>query len=376
LRQKYPEAFSVTAEEVERWHDEAAGRCEAAGLWTEAVRHLEVLQRAARPQPADALLWGRRGRVWAQAEQWQLAAAAYTRAIDLDGEEWVYWYARGLAQGRQERWDLAGLDFARASELHDGWHPWYQGALALAHQGRWRDALDELSATVQRKPEKNASLLSMRGFLHAHFGEWEQAAADFTRAAELGEDRPWFHYLRALVCLRRDDTAGYRQACQALLKLEARSGDGVLGDPGVAAWAAWACVLSAEPPADADLVLALAVKAWEAYREDTLEPFCHTLLGAALCRAGRWDDAIQHLEAAPAGGSPWDWLLLARALYTVGNLRAARQGMRKAMHWLGWPTPRATEPPPPPPTLPWHQRQELKLLRRQVEPFFQKEDTP
>jgi hypothetical protein len=140
------------------------------------------------------------------------------------------------------------------------------------------------------------------------------------------------------------------------------------------------------PPADVGVVLALAERAWETFRDTgaegsaqrpVLAPFCHTLRGAALCRAGRWDEAIRHLEAAPAGGSPWDWLLLARALHTVGNVRAARQGMRKAMHWLGWPTPRATEPPPPPPVLPWHQHQELKLLRRQVEPLFQKsEDNP
>ena len=365
LRQKYPEDLRVTPEEIARWHQEAAWRCADVGLWVEAVAHLEALQQG---QPGDALLWEQQGRVWARAEQWQRAAEAYGRAIEAEEGEWRYWHARGLAYARLGHWERAVRDFERASALHDGWQPLYQGAIALAYQGRLRDALVELSAAAARKP-RAPGLAATCGFLHAHFSEWEQATANFARARALGEDRPWFHYLRALVCLRLNDEAGYRAACQALLEQAERTDDVEVG-----AWAAWTCVLSAEPPTDMGRVLQLAERARAAHAEpgSVLATFCHTLVGAALCRAGRHAEAIALLEHPPAGATnAWDWLFLTRAHHDAGDRRSARHWMRQTLHWLGWPTPKATEPPPPPPSLPWYQRQELKLLRRQVEPFFQ-----
>jgi WD40 repeat protein/tetratricopeptide (TPR) repeat protein len=365
LRQSYPDDFRVRPEEIERWHREAARSCEDAGLWGEAVGHLEALQKQ---RPADALLWGQRGRVWARAGQWHLAAESYGRAIELDESDWVYWHARGLAHARLGRWERAVLDFERAGALHDGWQPLSQEALVRAYQGRLRDALAVLSEAAKRTPGAR-SLAAMCGFLHAHFSEWELAAAHFARARALGEDRPWFHYLRALVCLRLADDGGYREACQALLEQAERTGDVTLG-----AWAAWTCVLAAEPPTDLGRILEWTERVWAEYREagGVLESFAHTLRGVALCRAVRWAEAIRSLEQSPAGeSSAWDWLFLARAHHALGDRRTARQWMRKLIHWLGWPTPQATEPPPPPPVLPWYQRQELKLLRRQVEPFFQ-----
>jgi serine/threonine protein kinase/WD40 repeat protein/tetratricopeptide (TPR) repeat protein len=364
LRQKYPDDFRVTPEEVERWHREAARSCEGAGLWGEAVGHLEALGQLRQP---DALLWGQRGRVWARAGQWHLAAECYARAIDLDAADWVYWYARGLAQARLGRWESAVADFERASTLSDGWQPLSQEALVRASQGRLRNALIALSEAAARNPHARG-VAAMCGFLHAHFSEWEQAAAHFARARDLGDNRPWFHYLRALVCLRLTDENGYREACQALLEQAERADDVTLR-----AWAAWTCVLGPKSPADIGRLLEWAGQVWAEYREagGVLASFAHTLRGVTLCRAGRWAEAIHCLENPSAGeGSAWDWLFLAWAHHALGHRQAARHWMRKVIHWLGWPTPQATEPPPPPPALPWYQRQELKLLRRQIEPLF------
>ena len=365
LRQKYPDDFHVTPDEIEDWHQEAARCCEDAGLWGEAVGHLEALQQG---REGDALLWGQRGRVWARAGQWPLAAEAYARAIEIDEGEWAYWYARGLAHSQLGRWERAALDFEQAGSLHDDWHPLTRAAIARAHQDRLRDALAGLTEAAAHNPH-SPGLEAMCGFLHAHFSEWDQAAARFARARALGEDRPWFHYLHAVVCLRLADDRGYRAACAALLE-QAEKTD----DVAVLAWAAWTCLLGAEPPADMARILEGAERVWAEHRGTggVLESFAHTLRGVALCRAGRWDEAVACLENPPGGeSSPWDWLFLARAHHALGDRRTARQWMRKLIHWLGWPTPQSTEPPSPPPVLPWYQRQELKLLRRQVEPVFQ-----
>ena len=95
---------------------------------------------------------------------------------------------------------------------------------------------------------------------------------------------------------------------------------------------------------------ALGRAAQTAYGEpgSVLGMFCHTLVGAALCRAGRGAEAIVWLEHPPAGATnAWDWLFLTRAHHDTGDKRSARHWMRQTLHWLGWPTPKATESPRP-----------------------------
>src|SRR5262249_4681366 len=59
--------------------------------------------------------------------RWDLAAAAYSRAIQLHPTGPMCWFKRGAAHARLSLWDKAEADFSKAEELND-----------LAHEpGKW-----------------------------------------------------------------------------------------------------------------------------------------------------------------------------------------------------------------------------------------------
>jgi tetratricopeptide (TPR) repeat protein len=364
LRARYPGSFRIAPEEVERWHELAARSCESAGLWAETVAHLDVLQNA---EPGSAGLWVRRARVWARGGQWRQAADAYSRALDLE-DDWASWYGRGMANLQMGEWNRAGRDFTRAATRQDCWQAWYHRAVAQIHLERLTHALADLNEALKRQPRSRVCL-SMRGCLYAHYGRWPHAAEDFARGRELGEARPWVLYQQALVCLKVGDSESYRAIARQLLEQAEKSRDVEIG-----AWAAWVAVLGNEMPVDGERVLYWAERAKAAHQEmgSVLQAFCHTLLGAVQCRAGQWDKAVKHLEGPPVGeGSAWDWLLLAWAQHEAGNPSRGRLWLKKAYCWLGWMAPKSVETPPPPRVLPWHQKLELRLFRKQIEPLFQ-----
>ena len=59
-------------------------------------------------------------------------------------------------------------------------------------------------------------------------------------------------------------------------------------------------------------------------------------LGVALCRAGKWEDAIPALKESmdlTSGGNSWDWFFLAMAKHKLGN-KDAREWFDKAVAWM------------------------------------------
>ncbi len=367
LREKYPATFRVNGAEIQRWHEVAAGSCEAAGLWAEAAGHLEVLQQL---KPASAPLWVRRAKMWARGRHWRQSAEAYSRALDL-ADEWSYWYGRGLVNLQLGEWNRAGRDFTRAGSRQDCWQAWYHRAVAQIHLERFRHALADMTEALKRQPRSRVCL-AMRGCLYAHYGRWDHAVEDFALARELGERRPGVLYMHALLSLRAGDVATY-QALAGDLMEQAEKGRTVE----IGALAAWVAVLGAETPADMERLLHWAERARAAHREvgSVMQQFCHTLMGAVLCRAERWDAAVKHLENPPVGeGGAWDWLLLAWALHHQGHPASAREWLKKAYRWLGWIAPRSVETPSTPRILPWHQKLELRSLRRLIEPLFQEDE--
>src|SRR5262249_37054153 len=82
--------------------------------------------------------------------------------------------------------------------------------------------------------------------------------------------------------------------------------------------------------------------------------------GAALYRAGRFEDAVKRLGEAcrlhAEGGTAWDWLFLAMAEHRLGHDGAARGWLDKAARWIDQRPKEAA-------ALAWYDRVELQLLR-------------
>ena len=129
-----------------------------------------------------------------------------------------------------------------------------------------------------------------------------------------------YHYLLALL---KGDPGGYRDAAEELL---ARFGQTTSApDPNLVAWS---CALTPTAVAGRGAPVRIAEAALSAAPADR-RPDVLTTLGAALYRAGRFDEAIRRLgegvQARGGSASPQASAFLAMALHRRGDHAAARR---------------------------------------------------
>jgi tetratricopeptide (TPR) repeat protein len=262
---------------------------------------------------------------------------------------------------------------------------WACLALGQIHQARgegakaqaaFRRAIEVCTGAIGQKGQSWASWAS-RGGVYAELEEWDKAAGDLEKAAALGSP-PYECYKLALARLAAHDPAGYRKACALILEHLAKAEE---GDTAMEI-AAWGCVVGPQGLANPDALLRYAEK-WVAEQPKSFVRL--NLLGAALYRAGRLEEAVQRLADAHGVYTPADErrvaitytrYFLAMAHQGLGHAAEARQWLDKAMPAtnralapLGKPTAgpagAATDParglPPP-----WNRRLTLELLRREA----------
>jgi WD40 repeat protein/serine/threonine protein kinase len=256
----------------------------------------------------------------------------YAVAFSPDGR----WLASGDAGGEIRLWDAPPDGDTEADDRASllapdrtlAWHLTEaedsleagQGAAALWHVHRLGDV-----------PLTDPLLYARMAGIRAEFGLWDEAAADYGKAIQCGvmplED--WKRY--ALVCLRVGDQAGYRQVCETLLKRVRKSPS----TRGAANNVAWICSLGPDAVGDYAQPLALAKAAVASLPPDAKEErhFVLDTLGAVLCRAGRYQDAIDRLNegiAASSGeGVGQDWVFLAIAHHRLGHAAEARKWLAR-----------------------------------------------
>jgi len=82
-------------------------------------------------------------------------------------------------------------------------------------------------------------------------------------------------------------------------------------------------------------------------------------MGLALCRAGRYSDALPRLGRA-TWGRAWDGYFLAIALNRLGRIREGRQALSEALEWNSIRSDK----------LHWQERLASRLMRAEVESMF------
>ncbi|MEX2168642.1 MAG: tetratricopeptide repeat protein, partial [Pirellulales bacterium] len=240
-------------------------------------------------------------------------------------------------------------------------------AQTLRAQGD-QTALDALRATIElgsSEPE-GWDGWQLRGSFFAAMSDWEQADTAFTKAAQRESDPNQSRYLYylALVRMARNDLAGYREACGALVK---RAGQSTKSNS--AYMTAWACVLGPNSLGDPDLLITLVERAGEG---NSKEPRYLATLGAALYRAGRFDEAgkrfAEAIEATPSGSSDervvtYGQLFLAMIHRRLGQPEEARQRLTEAVQVIDKPA----LPGQPNYAESWDSILPLQLLRQEAE---------
>jgi Flp pilus assembly protein TadD len=225
----------------------------------------------------------------------------------------------------------------------------------------------EYDARYQRKLAALAELKdpaagARRAEALARDGQWGTAADAFRQAIERApEDLPLrYHHLLALL---GGDLSSYRGAAEELL---ARFGQTTA--PTDLNLVAWSCALAPTAVAEGGAPVRIAEAALSAAPEDRHGDVL-TTLGAALYRAGRFDEAIRRLEesvqARGGSASPQAAAFLAMAHHRRGDHEAARRWLEALRaHNLGSDS-----------RFSWDDV-EIGILRREAEELVRDETTP
>jgi WD40 repeat protein len=184
----------------------------------------------------------------------------------------------------------------------------------------------------------------------ARSGDWRLAAAAFGKALELEPNNFGLRYQQILALLEAGDRPAVQKACEAFLRRLPKA-----ADPGTVLWAASSCVLAPDAVADHEAPIRLA--------ESVIRSFNDRLIhvhGAALYRAGRFEEAIRSLEDGirlrGTAGSPQDCVFLAMAHERLGHRDEAKR----------WLDRLAASGPKPGSDFSWDDV-EIRILRHEAE---------
>jgi WD40 repeat protein/tetratricopeptide (TPR) repeat protein len=325
-----------------------------SAAWRQRREHLSRLESLAatedRWRRLDPILYGpepaARARAWIERQRWAEAEAAFDEAVQARPYDAALVAERGRFHADRSQPDKADADFARAYAL---------GARApdLLKAIVARESLFE--RVITDAPEFAAPLWVQHGEERARQGRWAAAAADFVAAGRI--DPPTLSdFTRLVVSFRAAGDAGGLGWARA--DLLARFGTNT--SPFTANFVARLAVLTPGTNVAPEVPVHLAELALSGAYSESQRPTYLNTLGAALYRAGRFEEAIRRLEEAiqkRAGVSePEDWAFLALAHHRLGHHAQARAWLDRF---------RDARPVESPDQF-WH-AQEICLLRSEAE---------
>jgi tetratricopeptide (TPR) repeat protein len=200
--------------------------------------------------------------------------------------------------------------------------------------------------------------------LLAAAGRAQEAEQACRKILDLKPDGPLAHFRYALLRLHLAGRDAHRTACADMLTRFQNSPDLM-----AAYWTAWACTLTPDAVPDWKPVVDLAEKTLAADPKD-----CDKLqlLGAALYRAGRFEEALKRLTEAEAAFKDaqnprstviYSWLFQAMTRHRLGQAAEARRLFEKAAKVIDQPLEQFKGET----AKDWSRRLTLQLWRREAQ---------
>jgi serine/threonine protein kinase/Flp pilus assembly protein TadD len=232
--------------------------------------------------------------------------------------------------------------------------------------GQLAEAERSFAAAIALQPNNRLSWLT-RAMFWSQRGLWGKAAADFARADqlraldEISDLGNW-----AIVQLCDGDREGCAATCRRLLEQLSTS-----KERRQIADLAWVCSLLPTAPADRATLVNLLARMASSDQDDAWYRFA---AGAALCRAGQYQKAADHLLAAVAGSQPGSpgadatralaLFFLSLAQHQLGHVEQARQSCASASALMDQLMADALKTKPAPC---WHLWAGCRAIRNEVE---------
>jgi tetratricopeptide (TPR) repeat protein len=198
-----------------------------------------------------------------------------------------------------------------------------------AQESRYQQKRTELQALRDARDDSEAKEYAAGGNDHPQSSRWDLSAADGAKTVEENPNNLSVRHLHVLMLLEAGNRAGVRRACEDLLRRFGKT-----TDPPQAESVAWYCVLAPDAVADHEALVRLAEAALAGHpkrgkeRSDVLKT-----LGAALFRAGRFEEAIRRLdesiETRGDGGDPRGFAFLALAHHRLGHRDQAERWLTR-----------------------------------------------
>ena len=231
---------------------------------------------------------------------------------------------------------------------------------------------------LTRVPDRSADGVdgrraAMTGIDCARLGRLDLALDQFSTAVALEPRNALFRYWRALVQLDLGDHEQYRRDCGEAVEEFAGAKHAL--QPYVIGWT---CCLAPDAVADYSPVLRWAEERSQA---DPEWSFWRLIWGAALYRAGQYEQAIgrlseaeqlaQESDANPKSPPAYTWYFLAMAHHKLGHEAEPKQWLDKATDWTDNVVRQDEEGTT---TLSSDRRLTLKLLGKEVETLLRTND--
>ncbi len=254
---------------------------------------------------------------------------------DAEGPEWVH------HQGATAEWPITWWDwlecqiyYREAKLLIDGVavpeDPRLQVMRARAFAGLRKNftADVEYAKALLLMPNDSQVLLEVHrsaGYSAVGRREWHVAASEFAQASELATDDATIWRFRALVQFVAGEQDAYRKTCDSMMERF-----GQTKDPRTAGEVLRACVQGGDSISDMSRLLPLTLVS------DRMWHWGDWVRGAALYRAGKFEEAVQCFETAARTYVPraWDWCFLAMAHHRLGHADDARRCLAEAQRWI------------------------------------------
>jgi tetratricopeptide (TPR) repeat protein len=234
------------------------------------------------------------------------------------------WLDRGRAHALRGEADKAAASFAEALDRLP------VDVLGLEHK-RSPICTDMVPATeafaklLEVRPH-DVRLWISRAQSHARKGQWDKATADYGKVVELEPSVAWHWYHLALSHLGAGQPEEYRRVCAAMV---ARFGEAE--DAPVLIRVVYTCLYLPDAVPDPAQLVDVAARAVKGSGSSGLS-------GAALCRAGKFAEAVPPLEQAMREDrvvcKAWEWLFAALAHQHLGHTEQARRYLTQSRQWM------------------------------------------